>query len=56
MLSLIMEKYFCKMCSYRFVKKGAVEPKMCPACGSTDIKRDYKAEDLLKEVIDENPL
>ena len=47
-------KYFCRSCAYRFVPKGEREPKVCPACGSSEIKKDYDANSLLKEVTNED--
>lgn len=45
-----MAKYFCRTCRYRFVTKGDKVPKNCPSCGRPDVREDYNAQDLLKEV------
>jgi len=31
-------------------------PNNCPACGAADLIKDYDAESLLREVMEEDPL
>jgi len=38
------------------VTRGESIPKKCPACGSNDVKDDYNAETLLREVIEDDNL